>query len=357
GDSLASGLADALDDAFSETPTVEIFERTRGDSGLVRYDHYDWSVELAEILANEEVNAAVVMIGSNDRQPMRLEDRSPVPTRSAQWEEIYISRVDDILRQFSEKNIQVYWVGLPIMRPEGYAQDMAYLNEIYLARAQRAGARFIDTWARFADEEGRYSPVGPDVNGKIRRLRAENGIFLTPTGNRKLAFFVEQVLGADLEAGGLARISNLGAGALPRGLRGPVEIELSLTNPGTPPANATLIGAAPPEEQETAGGPLDETASGIASLAAEEAAGEAASAPSAEAPIGPSSPPPDAAASGLSSLPADLPTNVLAPDPEIERADYRLLVLGESPEPELGRADDFSWPRSSAAGLLEDVYR
>jgi hypothetical protein len=339
-------------------PTVEIHERTRADSGLARNDYYDWSAVLANILESEQVNAAVVMVGSNDRQPMRLQDGSRLPTRSARWERIYISRVDGILRQFSERNIPVYWVGLPIMRPEGYAQDMAYLNEVYLARAQRAGARFIDTWARFADEEGQYSAAGPDVNGKIRQLRADNGIYLTATGNKKLAFFVEQIVGADLQAGGLARITNLGDGALHRGLRGPVEIELSLTNPGTPPANATLVGAAPKQEEvEPAGGLAVDAASGVAGEASNEAASGLSSESGDEAANALSSALPDEAANGLSSEPGNVLTNVPANDPENARADYRLLVLGESPLPEPGRADDFSWPRGTAAEKPQDIFR
>lgn len=289
GDAFAVGLASGLNAAYAETPTIEIVGRTKADSGLVRDDYYDWNAALADILASERVDVAVVMIGSNDRQPISFEDGSREPVRSEKWEQTYISRVDALLRQFADKGIPLYWIGLPIMRPEAYAQDMAYLNEVYLARVQRAGGKFIDTWERFADEEGRYSAEGPDVSGKPRTLRADNGIHLTGTGNKKLAFFVEQVLNADLGASGLARLTNVAPGAGPGGLRGPVEIELSLTSPETPPADAVLAGAAPREG-------------------------------------------------------AEKPAN----DPENPRADYRLLVVGESPPPEPGRADDFSWPRGSA---------
>jgi len=289
GDAFAAGLATGLTVTFAETPTIEVFGRSKPNSGLVRDDYYDWSAALAEVLASEKVDVAVVMIGSNDRQAMRMEDGSSEPARSEKWEQAYISRVDALLRQFSDKGVPVYWVGLPIVRPQGYVQDMAYLNEVFLARVQRAGGQFIDTWERFADEEGRYSAVGPDVNGKIRTLRADNGIHMTGTGNMKLAFFVEQVLSADLQAGGLAGLTNLGPGAGPGGLRGPVEVELSLTGPQTLPENAALAGAAPRREE------------------------------------------------GEREI-----------DVENPRADYKLLIVGESPQPQTGRADDFSWPRGSS---------
>ena len=281
GDIFANGLGDGLAEAFSETPTIQIVTRVKPDSGLVRDDFYDWQTVLEEIQATEQIDVAVIMIGSNDRQPIRLADGSQEDVRTERWEEIYISRVDAVLRLFSGRGIPVYWVGLPIMRPQNYGQDIAYLNEVFLARTQRAGGVFIDTWSRFADEEGGYSAVGPDINGKMRRLRNENGIHMTKTGSKKLAFFVEQVLRADLEDGALARYTDFGQVLEPGRRRGPIEVELSLTNPEAPPANAPL-----------AGGWLDRKAG----------------APS---------------------------------DPGV---DYRLLVLGESPAPKVGRADDFSWP-------------
>ena len=289
GDAFASGLANALQSAFSTTPTIEIVKRPKLGSGLVRYDYYDWEAALAETLAIEKVDIAVIMMGSNDRQAFRDQAEGEVEWRSQKWEDLYIARVDALLRQFSDRGIPVYWVGLPIMRAATYGQDMAFLNTVYLARTQRAGGKFIDVWSRFADEEGRYSDAGPDVNGKIRRLRDANGIHLTGTGYKKLAFFVETELRADLDSGQLlSNVPNLGAPE--GGIRrfGPVEMEVSLTKPEVPQGVVTLAGG---------GGAAP------AALSAEE-----------------------------------------NPSP-----DYRLLVLGESPAPKPGRADDFAWPRPSAA--------
>jgi hypothetical protein len=288
GDAFASGLGTALRDAFANTPTIEVVKRPKLGSGLVRYDFYDWDTALDEILATEKVDVAVIMLGSNDAQAFRDAGPEDIEWGSQEWQDAYIQRVDNFLRRFSERGIPVYWVGLPIMRAPVYAQDMAFLNTVFLARTQRAGGRFIDMWARFADETGKYSDVGPDVNGKIRRLRDENGIHMTGTGYRTLAFFVESELRNDLDTGQLmANIPGFDGAAGAARRRGPVEMEMSLTKPETPKGVVTLAGS----------------------------------------------------------------SNALTPpDPEIGEdppPDHRVLVIGESPAAQPGRADDFSWPRGS----------
>jgi hypothetical protein len=69
---------------------------------------------------------------------------------------------------------------------------MSYLNNLYRARAQRAGIVFIDVWDGFVDEGGRYTSFGPDYEGQQRRLRSGDGVFFTKYGARKLAHYVER---------------------------------------------------------------------------------------------------------------------------------------------------------------------
>ena len=53
-------------------------------SGLVREDHYDWTEKLGPILDEAKPEVLVVMLGSNDRQPMTVGSRS-LPSRSEEW--------------------------------------------------------------------------------------------------------------------------------------------------------------------------------------------------------------------------------------------------------------------------------
>jgi hypothetical protein len=66
------------------------------------------------------------------------------------------------------------------------------------ASAPISSARYIDAYASFIDEGGGYSDYGPDVTGKIKRLRDTDGVHFTDAGYRKLAHFVERELKRDL---------------------------------------------------------------------------------------------------------------------------------------------------------------
>ena len=84
GDSLADWLGYGLEETFADTPDIGIVRKIRPNSGLVRYearsDAPDWSQAVKEVLAAEKPNAIVVMLGLNDRLPLR--DRVP-PAKGA----------------------------------------------------------------------------------------------------------------------------------------------------------------------------------------------------------------------------------------------------------------------------------
>lgn len=115
-----------------------------------------------------------------------------VEFRSEQWEKIYIKRIDETIAALKSKNVPVFWVGLPAIRGAKSTADTSYLNNLYRARAQRAGIVFIDVWDGFVDEEGKYTSYGPDYEGQQRRLRANDGVYFTKYGARKLAHYVER---------------------------------------------------------------------------------------------------------------------------------------------------------------------
>jgi uncharacterized protein len=115
-----------------------------------------------------------------------------VEFRSEQWEKIYIKRIDDTIAALKSKNVPVFWVGLPAIRGAKSTADTSYLNNLYRARAQKAGIIFIDVWDGFVDEEGKYTNYGPDYEGQQRRLRANDGVYFTKYGARKLAHYVER---------------------------------------------------------------------------------------------------------------------------------------------------------------------
>lgn len=190
GDSLGQMLADGLDENFADKPDIAILHKARENSGLVRADVFDWRKGALDVTAGPgKLDMAVIMIGSNDRQPV-VEQQETVEPLAPHWRDLYAARVDAIIDAFKEKKIPLVWVGMPVMKSESFSSHMAQINEIFRERTARAGVDYVDLWEAFADEHSRYEAFGPDLRGQIVRLRAADGVQFTADGARKLAHFV-----------------------------------------------------------------------------------------------------------------------------------------------------------------------
>ena len=199
GDSLAQMLAQGLSEALDNRPEVAILRKAKENSGLVRDDFFDWTAATRDLLASgERIDFAVMLIGSNDRQPLRDANGSYEP-RSPEWQAAYTQRIETIAAMFRDKKIPLVWVGLPILKSARLSADALAFNEFYRAYAEKSGATYIDIWEAFADEAGQYSAFGPDINGQTVRLRAADGVHFTKAGARKLANFVEPEIRRNLD--------------------------------------------------------------------------------------------------------------------------------------------------------------
>jgi len=247
GDGMADWLAYGLEDAFSDSPEIAIVRKNKVHSGLLRYDQkgdLDWWHVARDTLTQEKANVVVMMLGVSDRQSIRERDLAKdadnkkkdkekdkdtadkpvadkdgpnkdqtddqeqaiiapelqpgkkangiVDFRSDQWAEIYSKRIDDTIAALKSKGVPVLWVGLPSIRGPKSTADAVYLNDLYRARVERAGAVYIDVWDGFVDEGGKFSNFGPDYEGQMRRLRSNDGVFFTKYGALKLAHYVER---------------------------------------------------------------------------------------------------------------------------------------------------------------------
>jgi hypothetical protein len=361
GDAMADWLGYGLEDAFSERPEIGIVRKHRTNSGLIRYDpkrDVDWAQTAREIIAAEKPKFIVMMIGVNDHQAIRerapppkaaapaapgkpgaapgpqptgqTAEATPAPTEDVpnpdaenpdqtpliaaepgrnagptgtfefhteQWEAAYIKRIDATIAALKSGGVPVLWVGLPAQRGPKATSDASYLNELYRARAEKAGIVFVDIWDGFVDEQGRYAAQGPDFEGQTRRLRSADGIYFTKAGARKLAHYVEREIDR-----------NVASRAIPVALPSSIEPAPAGAKPGGPAARP-LVGPVIPLTVSSTG------------AAAEELMGGA--------------------------RPAARP---LASDPMATR----VLTKGEPIAAPTGRADDFNWPRGSAATVTTE---
>ncbi len=290
GDSLSLLLAEGLTDQMSDRPEVGVLRDGREDSGLVRDDFYNWTKAAHDLIGSgQKINVAVMMIGSNDHQPLHDASGTYDPD-TPKWQELYAARVDAISAMFRDAKIPLLWVGLPIMKSDRLSSEMQALNDIYREHASKNGATYIDIWDAFGDERGQFSPYGPDINGQTVRLRSFDGVHFTRAGAVKLASFVAPDVGQILDAG------------TPQGDAALAKIETT-TPAGTAPANAAVAPAKPP--------------------------------------IGPVLP-----LTGPAIAPgAQLATPAADQQGAAQSLVEQTFASGKPPEPKPGRADDFSWPR------------
>lgn len=295
GDFLAGGLAEGLDTAFADNPAVRIVARANGSSGFVRDDVYNWPAEIKSLIETEKPAAVIVMLGSNDRQQMKVGDVREQP-RSENWTKEYERRTDALGKALQDTKVPFLWVGMPAFRVSKMNSDMLAFNDIYHSAAQSHGGEFVDVWDGFVDENGAFVTSGPDINGQPVRLRSDDGINVTKAGKRKLAFYTEKPL---------AKILGLAA-----------------------PGSVTTVSA-------PAGAPVEAPKPTAAPVIVDRTAPMLLGDPSLDG--------------GTELLGAAQPARA---DPNLPGE--KLILEGKAPAASPGRADDFSWPPKPPATAAVD---
>jgi hypothetical protein len=385
GDSFADWLAYGLDETYSDQTDTGVVRKVKATAGLIRYDAkneaLDWPGALKDALAGEKPNAIVVMLGLNDRIPLKdvikpvpappktvpakpgetpaqgqaapaqgqaqgqaaAPNQSPAPNQpqaqnpapgaaqapaqaaapvlqspppatvaadteggapppstqqpvvatggtfdfhTDKWAEVYGRRIDEMINALKGRGVPIIWVGLPSLRGTKSTSEMAYLDEIYRERAEKAGITYVDIWDGFVDDQGRFTVQGPDFEGQTRKLRTPDGVQFTKAGAVKLASYVDQEL--------RRMMANR---AIPVALPGP-------ETPATAPKPAAAVGTRPDL------GP-------VVPLAAGSGGG------------------------GGDLLGGGRPAQITSTDPVAAK----VLTRGDAIAAPAGRADDFAWPR------------
>lgn len=199
GDLMAFGLLQAIDRQLLEFKNLDLvpYGFAQGSSGFVRQDLYNWNQQLPALLAATPLDYMMVFMGANDRQALQ-KNGIRVAQHTSEWREEYTYRIDDFLESLAKQNVAIIWIGLPISQSDAVSVDMKKLNDIYRQRVENHHGRFFDTWNLFADKNGRYEQVGADLQGQIKQLRAGNGIHFTDRGYDKLAYQILRML-SDME--------------------------------------------------------------------------------------------------------------------------------------------------------------
>ena len=150
------------------------------------------------------------------------------------------------------KGVPVIWVGLPIIRGPKATSDAAYLNDLYRAQAEKAGAIYVDVWDGFVDEGGKFASIRSGRRRPDAPAALQDGVYFTKYGARKLAHYVEREIRRVMS-------HRAAAGRAAHGWRRATAPRRAATGPVAPrPVAGAVVpltaGAAPASEELLGGG-------------------------------------------------------------------------------------------------------
>jgi hypothetical protein len=375
GDGMAEGLLGGLAAAMQGENRFQLQRPRRSLTALGRVDLDSELRSIDDRIAREKIDIAIVMLGIGDRWGTRAQNGRRLAVGGDEWRNEYAARVDKLVKALRRRNLAVYWVGLPIMRRQDWSDDVEAMNSVFRERTISNGARFVDIYTESANESGHYSDRGPDITGKVVRLREGDGVDFTAAGYRKIAFFLERTLKRDMTLARDERAVPLAGNAEEqRGIRA-VAAEANPAAPAKgakstprPAAGAAASAPQPAPTQErlpplqraetvrvsfktvVAGGRFDQVTldvvrpplpSSIVALVTRRDKGDRASQ------IGDTIT--DTLSNGMMVMRSVTPTSRQSTratrDATTRQPFFIALVRGERLPPKPGRGDDFRWPR------------
>lgn len=183
GDSMmAVGLAPVLRRAMASQSEVRFVRAYRSGTGLGRPDVFNWPEQYPQLIGAVRPGLVICSIGANDAQNFQL-DRIVYVFGSPAWKQVYADRVRQFARLLTRDGAHVLWVGMPVMRENGFARRMVAVNSLVKeVLTEFPQITWIDPNTYIAGEGGSFQQYLRDQRGKLVRLRADDGIHLSEDG-------------------------------------------------------------------------------------------------------------------------------------------------------------------------------
>lgn len=199
GDSMIAGAVGLfLENGLRKLHGYQVRRKGKSSTGLARPDFFSWPKEAVRHVEEFQPDAAVVMFGGNDVQGLKMPGGGWITWHEPGWAEEYARRVNAFADIVAPAGKPLFWIGMPVMRPEKFHLRVQRVNTIYRAEmAIRPGARFIDIWRLLADETGSYADrldADGEPGGKSVRVRAGDGIHLNITGAYRVEAFARAII-------------------------------------------------------------------------------------------------------------------------------------------------------------------
>ena len=194
GDSMMEGVAPHVQRWLSSQYGIDSLNLSRQSTGLSYPSFFDWPATIEKTLREDQkIRLLVVFLGPND--PWDFPNPEPgtrgyLKFQSPEWEQVYRQRIERIVTAAKAADVQIIWLGVPIMKSSRLNAQMRYLDSLFAS--ELAGKTiWLPTDKIMGGEDGQYRD-SISINGQTVRLRSKDGIHFTIKGQQLLA---EQIAG------------------------------------------------------------------------------------------------------------------------------------------------------------------
>jgi len=153
-------------------------------TGLARPEVFNWPAHMLDVIAQDDPDAVVLTLGSNDDQNLTGEG-GVGPFASPEWIAEYRRRVGGMMDVVTgDGRRKLFWLGAPIMRNEERSETRyRIIDDIYREEAAKRPGRvyYIDIYDRFTVDGG-YADFIDGV-----QVRTPDGIHFSREGGDQIA--------------------------------------------------------------------------------------------------------------------------------------------------------------------------
>ncbi|EKT53116.1 peptidoglycan O-acyl transferase [Providencia sneebia DSM 19967] len=188
GDSMMQGVAPHVKNMLLKKYNINSINLSKQSTGLAYPRFFNWPKTIANTLDNNpNIKVLVVFLGPNDPWDMPGDSGYKyVKFKSGSWEQMYRSRINDILTVARQHNVDVIWVGPPNMRKATLSDGMQFLRGLYQSEVENNGEIYFSVNDVFKYKDNTYSDYFGDDSSKIK-LRSGDGIHFSPKGQLAIA--------------------------------------------------------------------------------------------------------------------------------------------------------------------------
>lgn len=182
GDSLAGAMGPVVGRYAEDSGVVRALVDYKVSSGIAARVR-DWPDYAADLIADEDPEAIVFMVGANDAHIASTDLES--------WEPDYREDVGEMMDLLvgGDTHRTVFWVGSPPMRLSARERGIKELNRIFADEARsRPDVVYVDAYAMFEGPNGGYDDSIEIPGEGLARVRIGDGVHLTTAGAEWLGF-------------------------------------------------------------------------------------------------------------------------------------------------------------------------